>query len=108
MAEPDVRRPLPVQRDHRRALADNRHVYAVVSRRSRGVSIGVNLNPDKLCNFDCVYCQVDRTAPGADRAVDVPLLCAELKGALDAELVRKRTGLSAESFHGFKEEGNRG
>jgi hypothetical protein len=102
MAEPDVRRPLPVQRDHRRALADNRHVYAVVSRRSRGVSIGVNLNPDKLCNFDCVYCQVDRTAPGADRAVDVPLLCAELKGALDAELVRKRTGLSAESFHGFK------
>jgi wyosine [tRNA(Phe)-imidazoG37] synthetase (radical SAM superfamily) len=83
MAEPDVRRPLPVQRDHRRAFADNRYVYAVVSRRSRGVSIGVNLNPDKVCNFDCVYCQVDRTTPGAGRDVDVPLLCAELEAALD-------------------------
>ncbi len=83
MAEPDVRRPLPVQRDHRRAFADNRYVYAVVSRRSRGVSVGVNLNPDKLCNFDCVYCQVDRTTPGADSDVDVPLLCAELESALD-------------------------
>jgi hypothetical protein len=83
MAEPDVRRPLPVQRDHRRAFADNRYVYAVVSRRSRGLSIGVNLNPDKVCNFDCVYCQVDRTTPGAGRDVDVPLLCAELEAALD-------------------------
>jgi wyosine [tRNA(Phe)-imidazoG37] synthetase (radical SAM superfamily) len=83
MAEPDVRRPLPVHRDHRRGLADNRYVYAVVSRRSRGVSVGVNLNPDKVCNFDCVYCQVDRTTPGAGRDVDVSLLCAEIDAALD-------------------------
>ena len=33
----------------------------VLSRRSGGISIGVNLNPDKICNFDCIYCQVDRT-----------------------------------------------
>jgi wyosine [tRNA(Phe)-imidazoG37] synthetase (radical SAM superfamily) len=76
-------RPLPVYRDHSRALADNRYVYAVVSRRSRGVSIGVNLNPDKVCNFDCVYCQVDRTTPGAGREVEVPRLRAELDAALD-------------------------
>ena len=56
--------PLDVLRDHRRDFSDNRYVYPVVSRRSRGVSIGVNLNPDKVCNFDCVYCQVDRTTPG--------------------------------------------
>lgn len=65
-------------RDHRRELDDNRHVYAVVSRRSRGLSIGVNLNPDKVCNFDCPYCQVDRTTPGGPRGVDPDRLEAEL------------------------------
>jgi wyosine [tRNA(Phe)-imidazoG37] synthetase (radical SAM superfamily) len=81
MTEP--KRPLFVFRDHRRALADNRYVYAVVSRRSKGISVGINLNPDKVCNFDCVYCQVDRTTPGADRDVDVPRLLDELEGVLD-------------------------
>lgn len=65
-------------RDHRRELDDNRYVYAVVSRRSRGLSIGVNLNPDKVCNFDCPYCQVDRSTPGGPRAVDPERLEAEL------------------------------
>jgi wyosine [tRNA(Phe)-imidazoG37] synthetase (radical SAM superfamily) len=83
MAESDARRSLPVFRDHRRRLAENRYVYAVVSRRSRGVSVGVNLNPDKVCNFDCVYCQVDRTTPGLDRDVDLDLLGTELDAVLD-------------------------
>lgn len=65
-------------RDHRRDLSDNRHVYAVVSRRSRGLSIGVNLNADKVCNFACPYCQVDRTTPGGPRSVDLERLRAEL------------------------------
>ena len=69
-------------RDHRRELDDNRHVYAVVSRRSRGLSIGVNLNPDKVCNFACPYCQVDRTTPGGPRAVDPDRLEAELSHLL--------------------------
>lgn len=69
-------------RDHRRELHDNRYIYAVVSRRSRGLSIGVNLNPDKACNFDCPYCQVDRTVPGGPRAVDVATLSAELDDLL--------------------------
>jgi wyosine [tRNA(Phe)-imidazoG37] synthetase (radical SAM superfamily) len=75
--------PLSVHRDHRRTFVDNLYVYAVVSRRSRGVSIGVNLNPDKVCNFDCVYCQVDRTTPGLVRDVDVPRLRVELEAMLD-------------------------
>ncbi len=57
-------------KDHRRELDENRYVYAVVSRRARGLSIGVNLNPDKACNFDCPYCQVDRTIPGGPSRVD--------------------------------------
>lgn len=65
-------------RDHRRSLDDNRYVYAVISRRSRGLSIGINLNPDKVCNFDCPYCQVDRSTPGGARTVELPRLEAEL------------------------------
>jgi wyosine [tRNA(Phe)-imidazoG37] synthetase (radical SAM superfamily) len=75
--------PLPVHRDHRRTFVDNLYVYAVVSRRSKGVSVGVNLNPDKICNFDCVYCQVDRTTPGPVRDVDVERVRAELEATLD-------------------------
>ena len=64
--------------DHRRELDENRYVYAVVSRRARGLSIGVNLNPDKVCNFDCPYCQVDRTGPKPDGSVVVADLGREL------------------------------
>lgn len=64
--------------DHRRSLDENRYVYAVISRRSRGLSIGINLNPDKACNFDCPYCQVDRRVPGPSGPVDVAVLGAEL------------------------------
>jgi wyosine [tRNA(Phe)-imidazoG37] synthetase (radical SAM superfamily) len=69
-------------RDHRRDLDRNSYVYAVVSRRARGLSIGVNLNPDKRCNFDCPYCQVDRTTPGGPTRVDVAVLQSELEGLL--------------------------
>ena len=57
-------------------------MYAVVSRRARGLSIGVNLNPDKACNFDCPYCQVDRTTPGGPTRVEVADLAAELESLL--------------------------
>jgi len=69
--------------DHRRAFENKRYVYAVVSRRSKGVSIGINLNPDKVCNFDCVYCQVDRQTPPPVRDADVPRLREELEDMLD-------------------------
>lgn len=77
------RKGLEVHRDHRRTYADNLYVYPVVSRRSRGVSIGINLNPDKICNFDCVYCQVDRSTPGPGRSVDEAQLLRELEDMLD-------------------------
>jgi wyosine [tRNA(Phe)-imidazoG37] synthetase (radical SAM superfamily) len=84
MSDPaSARRSLLVHRDHRRTFVDNLYVYAVVSRRSKGVSIGVNLNPDKVCNFDCVYCQVDRKTPPLVRDVDVPRLLEELEDMLD-------------------------
>jgi wyosine [tRNA(Phe)-imidazoG37] synthetase (radical SAM superfamily) len=43
----------------------------------------VNLNPDKVCNFDCVYCCVDRTVPATIREVNLELLSEELKHMLE-------------------------
>jgi wyosine [tRNA(Phe)-imidazoG37] synthetase (radical SAM superfamily) len=60
----------------------NRFVYAAISQRARGLSIGVNLNPDKRCSFDCVYCEVDRDTPGRARKVDVVVMAAELERLL--------------------------
>ena len=60
----------------------NRFVYAVISQRARGLSIGINLNPDKKCNFDCVYCEVDRDTPGRERRVDVRVMGEELENLL--------------------------
>lgn len=65
--------------DHRRKLHTNKYIYAVVSRRSQGLSIGINLNIDKICNFDCPYCQVDRSIKGGERNVDVDILLLELQ-----------------------------
>ncbi|MCH5375797.1 MAG: radical SAM protein [Planctomycetes bacterium] len=69
---------------HERSFETNRFVYPVISRRSRGLSIGVNLNPDKICNFDCIYCQVDRRVQGLTRFVELPGLLDELDHLLAA------------------------
>jgi wyosine [tRNA(Phe)-imidazoG37] synthetase (radical SAM superfamily) len=67
---------------HPRRYRENLYVYPVLSRRARGISIGINLNPDKVCNFDCAYCQVDRTVPPAVRDVDEDRLRDELVAIL--------------------------
>jgi wyosine [tRNA(Phe)-imidazoG37] synthetase (radical SAM superfamily) len=43
----------------------------------------VNLNPDKICNFDCIYCQVDRTSQSVTRFVETEQLLAVLDAMLD-------------------------
>jgi wyosine [tRNA(Phe)-imidazoG37] synthetase (radical SAM superfamily) len=68
---------------HQRDWRDNRYVYPVVSRRSGGLSIGINLNPDTACNFDCVYCCVDRTVEPRYRRVELDLVRVELERMLD-------------------------
>jgi wyosine [tRNA(Phe)-imidazoG37] synthetase (radical SAM superfamily) len=67
---------------HARSYRDNFYVYPVLSRRARGISIGINLNPDKICNFDCIYCQVDRRTPPEVREVDEARLRRELEAIL--------------------------
>lgn len=69
---------LPIVQDHARLFRDFTFVYPVISRRSRGLSIGINLNPDKVCNFDCVYCEVDRRTPGKATSLDLVQMREEL------------------------------
>lgn len=52
-------------------LSGNRFVYTVISPRARGLSIGVNMNPDKFCNFDCAYCETNRQDVSLTKSVDV-------------------------------------
>ena len=68
--------------DRPRDLLGNRFVYAVISSRARGLSLGVNVNPDKHCNFDCSYCEVDRHQPPAAARLDVTVMAAELRKTL--------------------------
>ena len=78
---------LPISKlhaDHNRLFEGNRFVYPVLSRRSGGISVGVNLNPDKICNFDCIYCQVNRTSQSETRFVETEQLLAELDETLRA------------------------
>jgi wyosine [tRNA(Phe)-imidazoG37] synthetase (radical SAM superfamily) len=58
------------------------YVYPGISRRAGGVSIGINLSPDKVCNFNCIYCEVDRRIPPRVRAVRLDVLEAELRAML--------------------------
>jgi pyruvate-formate lyase-activating enzyme len=64
--------------DHSRDSAGLVYVYPVVSRRSGGVSVGINLNPNNACNWRCVYCQVPNLRRGSAPSVDVARLKAEL------------------------------
>ncbi|MFM8332671.1 MAG: radical SAM protein [Candidatus Methylumidiphilus sp.] len=72
--------------NHDRDSAGLTYVYPVVSRRSGGLSIGVNLNPNNACNWRCVYCQVPDLRRGAAPPTDLGLLERELRGLLDDAL----------------------
>ena len=80
---PDSKSPRSLFEAHPRAFDGNRYVYPVLSRRARGISIGVNLNLDMVCNFRCIYCQVDRTEKTEKQAVDISRLTAELDRTVD-------------------------
>ncbi|MGD0814923.1 MAG: hypothetical protein ABSA83_15060 [Verrucomicrobiota bacterium] len=67
---------------HRRLFFENRFVYTVISPRTRGLSIGINMNPDQSCNFDCVYCEVARSLPAVAQSLDVGVMAEELEKTL--------------------------
>ena len=80
MTDPVTGKPVG---DYSRRLANYDLVYTVISRRSRGLSVGINLNPDRVCNFDCVYCQINRTVPITNPVFDLSRLMEQLEQTLD-------------------------
>lgn len=68
--------------NHDRDAAGMTYVYPVVSRRARGVSIGINLNPNNACNWRCAYCQVPGLTRGAAPQLDLAKLESELRQML--------------------------
>jgi wyosine [tRNA(Phe)-imidazoG37] synthetase (radical SAM superfamily) len=47
------------------------------------------MNPDGLCNFDCVYCEVDRHKCRGESTVDVARMRSELDQVLDQAMTGK-------------------
>lgn len=62
-----------------RNFLNNRFVYVVISPRARGLSVGINMNPDKKCSFDCAYCEVNRDVVPRDQHLDVAVMVQELQ-----------------------------
>lgn len=69
--------------DHSRDYASLRYVYPVLSRRSGGLSIGINLNTNNACNWRCIYCQVADLQRAAAPTVDLAQLEQELDTLLE-------------------------
>ena len=69
--------------NHSRDSAGLTYIYPVISRRSKGLSIGVNLNPNNACNWRCVYCQVPGLIRGSAPVCDLTLMENELHGFLN-------------------------
>jgi len=72
--------------EHRRDQAGLTYIYPVLSRRAGGVSVGINLNLNRACNWHCVYCQVEGLHRGKPEAIQVALLLDELRGFLRSAL----------------------
>ena len=68
--------------NHSRRWEDFKYVYPVLSRRSRGISLGIDLSPACECTFNCVYCQVEKhnlsAIPAQKRVIDLDVLHEEL------------------------------
>jgi hypothetical protein len=72
-----------VHTDHSRDSVGMTYVYPVISRRAGGVSVGVNLNPNNACNWQCVYCQVPNLVRGGPPPIDLGRLERELNAFLN-------------------------
>lgn len=69
--------------NHSRDIAGLKYIYPVLSRRSGGLSIGINFNTNNACNWRCIYCQVPDLRVGAAPDLDFKLLEDELRFFLD-------------------------
>ena len=65
--------------NHSRDIFNSRYVYPVVSRRAGGLSLGINLNTNNACNWQCIYCEVPDLKRGKPEPINLDQLKSELK-----------------------------
>jgi len=65
-----------------RDFLQNQFVYLVISPRAHGLSVGVNMNPVLRCDFQCLYCEIDRNAPPRAQQMDIGTMTNELGATL--------------------------
>lgn len=59
-----------------------RYVYGPLKSRRLGLSLGVSLSANKICDFDCIYCQLGRTLKATRERkeyVDIKEILVELR-----------------------------
>ena len=72
--------------EHSREREGFKYIYPVISRRSGGLSVGINLNTNNACNWRCIYCQVPQLTRGSAPPVNLETLQNELRFFLDSVL----------------------
>ncbi|MFZ8943301.1 MAG: radical SAM protein [Methylophilaceae bacterium] len=81
--------------NHNRDIFKTRYVYPVVSRRAGGLSLGINLNTNNACNWQCIYCEVPNLTRGKPDPIDLNLLRVELqdwlKNLVEGGFIEKHT-----------------
>lgn len=96
--------------NHSRIFADYTYVYPVVSRRSQGISLGINLNINNACNWRCIYCQVEDLVRGKPTDIDLTKLEAELDSMLNrivnSDFVLKFAPKNLQRFNDISLSGN--
>ncbi|QDD01022.1 radical SAM protein [Candidatus Methylopumilus planktonicus] len=65
--------------DHSRELSGLKYIYSVISRRAGGLSIGVNLNINNACNWQCIYCEIPNLTRGSPPPIELDVLENELR-----------------------------
>ena len=82
--------------NHDRDYENFKYVYPVLSRRSDGISVGINLNVNNTCNWRCIYCQVPNLKRGKPNKVNLFLLEIELD-SLITDIISKKFNKSISS-----------
>lgn len=65
--------------DHSRELSGLKYIYSVISRRAGGLSIGINLNVNNACNWQCIYCEIPNLTRGSPPPIELNVLENELR-----------------------------
>lgn len=86
--------------NHSRDLFKTRYIYPVVSRRAGGLSLGINLNTNNACNWQCIYCEVPNLKRGKPEPINLDQLKSELRDwlneILNKDFLKKNTILGTE------------